>query len=98
MPAAGTEEFGEGITNEVIKYWVEQGFDSDQLVRLGPVKSIEFICRVAKSHPKLKNDLYHLHVRSYLSEITRVNSIERYNQVKSKIPGPIRKLRTITLQ
>ena len=47
-------------------------------------------------HPALKNDIYDTHVRVFISELKRVNSLKNYQQVKSKIPQPIKKLRKIT--
>ena len=31
------------FTNETVEYWVNKGFDSDEMVALGSLKSVEFL-------------------------------------------------------
>ena len=51
------EEFKQ-LTTEIVENWVERGFDSDELIALGSIKSIEFLTFVANTAPQLDNSLF----------------------------------------
>ena len=59
------------FTEQIIDYWVSKGFDSDELVALGPVKSIEFLISIAYCCPKLNNQMFELHIRAFLSSLSK---------------------------
>ena len=45
--AIGSREF----TEQIVKYWVERGYDSDELIALGKHKSLLFLNQVALKAP-----------------------------------------------
>ena len=45
----------EEFTKNIVEHWVDRGFDSDELVALGKLKSVEFLIKVAEMAPSLDN-------------------------------------------
>ena len=80
------------FTEKIIDYWVSKGFDSDELVALGPVKSIEFLISVAFSCPKLNNSMFGLHIRAFMS------SLGKAAQLKPNSKQPLARLSRVTLK
>lgn len=61
----------ETLTNDFVKYWVSKGYDSDELVALGPSKSTEFLFQIARLAPNLDNAVFGLHIRAFVSILTK---------------------------
>lgn len=59
------------FTETIIDYWVNRGYDSDELVSLGSRKSIEFLIQIAQKAPLLDNTVFGLHMRAFLHSLTK---------------------------
>ena len=54
------------MTQQVIRYWVHKGYDSDEMVQLGSRKSVAFIVDIASSWPEMSNEFLMIHIRAFI--------------------------------
>lgn len=62
---------GMQLADQVLEAWVQRGFDSDELIELGPQRSIRFIEKLAFNKPGLDNQIFLMHLRSYAKALRK---------------------------
>jgi hypothetical protein len=55
----------------VVDAWVQRGFDSDELLSLGPKRSIKWIEKLALNKPGLSNQIFLMQLRSYAKALRK---------------------------
>ena len=63
----------EGFTQQIIKYWVHKGYDSDELIMLGSKKSVAFLVQIAETWPEMDNEFLLIHIQAFIKILSRVH-------------------------
>ena len=49
-----------------VETWVNFGYDSDELLGLGPIKAFEFLIRITQEVPSMQNEIFARHIQAFL--------------------------------
>ena len=89
LPAAANR-----LAEHVADSWCKQGFDSDELIELGPKRVVKFIETIANFCPELNNQIFVMHIKSYAKALRQQYQSTPSKGVKSKDPKSKKKLPT----
>lgn len=56
---------GNQLADYVVESWCRLGFDSDELLELGPKRAVKFIETIATHCPEMSNQVFLMHIKSY---------------------------------
>ena len=63
----------EEFTQQMIRYWVHKGYDSDELIMLGSKKSVAFLVQIAESWPDMDNEFLFIHIQAFVKILISVH-------------------------
>lgn len=62
---------GQQLADPVVNSWVQRGYDSDELLALGPKRAIKWIEKLALNKPGLDNQIFLMQLRSYAKALRK---------------------------